>query len=148
MFGHPRRTWVFWKLQGLQYYFPENFRCNLTYYESKNFTDSFLHHILESESFRLPFFYEKYNNLWSEMWKIKLQKIVGNLLDKPRKLYMNAWDGRHLEIFSHLQVIENFRLHVLLRTDIFQKTVVGCPWVKSLFPCETKKSVDVFIYAA
>ena len=30
-------------LQGLQYYFPENFRCNITYYESENFTDSFLH---------------------------------------------------------------------------------------------------------
>ena len=26
----------------------------------------------------------------SEMWKIKLQKIVGNLLDKFRKLYMNG----------------------------------------------------------
>ena len=26
LFGHPRRTWVFSKLQGLQYYFPDNFR--------------------------------------------------------------------------------------------------------------------------
>ena len=26
----------------------------------------------------------------SEMWKIKLQKIVGNLLGKFRKLYMNG----------------------------------------------------------
>ena len=30
-------------LQGFQYYFPENFRCNITYYESENFSDSFLH---------------------------------------------------------------------------------------------------------
>ena len=35
-------------------------------------------------------FYEKYPNVGSEMWKIKLQKIVGNLLDKLRKLYMNG----------------------------------------------------------
>ena len=33
------------------------------------------------------FFFEKY--LSSEMWKIKLQKIVGNLLDKLRKLNMS-----------------------------------------------------------
>ena len=33
--GHPRATWVFSKLSGLQYYFPENFRCNLKFYESE-----------------------------------------------------------------------------------------------------------------
>ena len=42
--------------------FPENLRCNLTYYESENFSDSSLHHSFESGS---------------EMWKSKLQKIVG-----------------------------------------------------------------------
>ena len=49
---------VFSKLQGLQYYFPEKFRCNLMYYKSKNFSDSSLHYIFESETFRFPFFYE------------------------------------------------------------------------------------------
>ena len=42
---------VFSKLQGLQSYFPENFRCNLTYYESENFSDCSLHHIFESVKF-------------------------------------------------------------------------------------------------
>ena len=28
--------------------FPENFRCNLTYFECENFPDSFFHHIFES----------------------------------------------------------------------------------------------------
>ena len=28
---------------GLQYYFPENFRCNLTFYESENFYPSLRH---------------------------------------------------------------------------------------------------------
>ena len=34
----------------------------------------------------------------------------------------------HLEIFSLPQAIENSREYLLLRTDIIQKTVVGCPW--------------------
>ena len=35
--------------------FFENFRCNLTFYERENFSDSSLHGILESENFRFPF---------------------------------------------------------------------------------------------
>ena len=45
LFGHPPihgGTSVFSKLLGFQYYFPENVRCNLTYYESENFTITFL----------------------------------------------------------------------------------------------------------
>ena len=38
---------------------------------------------------------------------------------------VHEWNG-HLEIFS--QVKENSRQNLLLRTDILQKTVVGCPW--------------------
>ena len=34
----------------------------------------------------------------------------------------------HLAIFSLSQAIENFREFLLLRTDILQKTVVGCSW--------------------
>ena len=56
------------------------------FYESENFSDSSLHHIFESQNFRFPFFYEKQPKLESEMWKIKLHKIVGNLLDKRRKM--------------------------------------------------------------
>ena len=37
---------------------------------------------------------------------------------------LREWNG-HLEIFS--QVKENSRQNLLLRTDILQKTVVGCP---------------------
>ena len=49
------------------------------------------------------------------MRKMKLPKIVGNLLDS------------HLEIFSPPHGIENSRQFLLLRTDSFEKTVVGCP---------------------
>ena len=42
-------------LPGLQYYFPENFRCNLKFYESENFSDSSFHRMFESENFRFPF---------------------------------------------------------------------------------------------
>ena len=41
---------------------------------------------------------------WEVKCEIRLQKIVGNLLDKLRKLYMNG--------------IENYRQYLLLQTDI------------------------------
>ena len=66
-----------------------------------------LHRIFDSENVR-----------WET---IKLQKIVGNLLDKLRKLYLNG------KVFSLPQAIESSRQVLLLRTDISQKTVVGCP---------------------
>ena len=37
------------------HYFPANFRCNLTFFESENLSDSSLRHIFESENFRFPF---------------------------------------------------------------------------------------------
>ena len=41
---------------------------------------------------------------------------------------VHEWNpGFHLEIFSLHQAIENSRIFFLLRTDILQKTVVGCP---------------------
>ena len=55
--------------------------------------------------------------------------IVGNLLDKLQTV--REWNG-HLEIFSLPQVIENCRQFLLLRTDILQKTVVGCPCLSSM----------------
>ena len=58
LFGHPRETWVFSKLQGIQHYFPENFSCKLKFYESENFHDSSLHHIFGFEKFKVSF-------LWS-----------------------------------------------------------------------------------
>ena len=72
-----------------QYYYPENFRCNLRYHESENFADSSLHHIFESENF--SFLFSTKNSLtWGvKCENIKLTKIVGNLLDELRKLYMN-----------------------------------------------------------
>ena len=46
-------------LLGLLHYFPENFRCNSTFYESKTFSDSSLQRIFESENFRFLFFTKK-----------------------------------------------------------------------------------------
>ena len=36
---------------------------------------------------------------------------------------VHGWNG-HLEIFCHVK--ENSRQNLLLRTDVLQKTVVGC----------------------
>ena len=49
--------------------------------------------------------------------------MVGNLLDRLRKLYMLEGNGHH-EIFSGPEVIDNSRQYLHLRTDISQKTVV------------------------
>ena len=51
--------------------FPENFRCNLTWYEGENLSDSSFHHIFKSENFRFPFFYEKYHLTWG----VKCEKL-------------------------------------------------------------------------
>ena len=59
----PRGTSIFAKLQGLEYYFPENFRCNLTNYESESFSDSSLHRFFESDNFRFPFFLQNIGQL-------------------------------------------------------------------------------------
>ena len=64
--------------------------------------------------FSVSFFYEKYPSLGSEMWKIKLQKIVGNLLGKLRKLYMN---GTVIQEFLAVLKLENSRQHLILRTE-------------------------------
>ena len=58
------------ELQGLQYYFPENFRCSLTSYESQNFSDSSLHHIFVSENFRFPFCTKN-----SPTWAVKCKEL-------------------------------------------------------------------------
>ena len=61
---------------------------------------SSLHYVFESKNFRFSFFYENKPNLGGEMWKI-------------------------LKISP--QVIQNSSQYLLLRTDVVQKTVVGCP---------------------
>ena len=84
-------------VQGLQYYFLEEFSRKLSFYECENFSDSFRHHIFESENPRFPFFLtKKQHYLGSEEWKIKLQKIEGNLLHKFRKLYMYGTVNREV----------------------------------------------------
>ena len=53
------------------------------------------------------------------MRKIKLEKIVENLLDKLRNLYTNG--TVIFEIFSLPQAVKKSRRFFLLRTDIVQK---------------------------
>ena len=80
----------FRNFKGFSIIFPKILDSILSFYERENFSDSYLNHIFESENFRFPFFYEKQQYLMSEMWRIKLRKIVGDLLDKFPKLYMNG----------------------------------------------------------
>ena len=84
---------------------------------------SSLHYVFESENLRFSFFYENKPNLGGKMWKI-------------------------LKISP--QVIQNSRQYLLLRTDVVQKTVVGCPWwlaiVESLKNIWTVYPFHYFLY--
>ena len=98
-----------------EYYFTENVRRSLKYYERKTFSDSSIRHIFSSENFRFPF--STKNNL---TLGVKFKRlIVGSFLE----LYMN---GPEIEIFSLLPAIKNSRQFLLLGTGILQKTVNGC----------------------
>ena len=44
-------------------------------------------------------------------------------------LFENVHEWNNVEIFSLPQVIENSRQYLLLRTDILQKIVAGCPLI-------------------
>ena len=114
------------EITSVQYYFPEIFGRILKYYESNTFLDSSPCRIFDDEN--CWFSFSTKNNLpckGSEMRKIKLQKIVGNLLDKLRNLYAN---GTVIQKFlAFLKLYKISRQFLFLRTDILQKTVVGCP---------------------
>ena len=106
-FGRPRATWVFSKLQGLRYYFPENFRCNFKFYRNENFSDSSLHRIFESDNFRFPFS-TKNRLTWGLKCEIKLiRKSYREFIRYATKI-VRKWNG-HLEIFNPPQAIENYR---------------------------------------
>ena len=65
------------------------------------------------------------------MWNIELQKIVGNLLDKLRKLYVN---GTVIKKFlAFLKLIEKPGQFLLLRTEVLQKTVDFLKVVRLVF---------------
>ena len=59
LFGGPRGTWAFFATPRASVLFSGKLRCNLTYYESENFSDSSLYHSFEAESFRFPLWEEK-----------------------------------------------------------------------------------------
>ena len=55
---------------GSQYYFPENFRCNLKFYEVRIFSDSSLHSIFKSEK-NLGFLFRQKQ----PTWEVKCEKL-------------------------------------------------------------------------
>ena len=56
-------------------------KITLKVYESNNFSDCSFYHIFESEKFRTPFSTKNSLTWGVKFKKIKLKKIVGNLLD-------------------------------------------------------------------
>ena len=90
-------------------------KFQLQFYEGDSFSDSSAHRIFDSENVRFPFSTKNSLTLQSEMGKIELQKIVGNLLDKRRKLSRNG--TVIYKIYSLPQAIENSGQVLFLRTD-------------------------------
>ena len=125
---------------GLLYYFPQNLRCNLTYYESENFSDSSLHHIfVPQNNFRFPFIYEKYPNLGSEMWKIKFT------WENRREFITEkcTWMEQSSRNFSCPQIKENSRqTYLLFRTE--NRRWVPLPCVDTTF---TVLFLSFFLFA-
>ena len=87
------------------------FRCNLTFNEGENFLIPLSITFLNPKNLGLLF---AKNSL---TWAVKCEKL------NVRKSH--EWNS-HLEIFSLPQEMENSSQNLLLRTDILQKTVVGC----------------------
>ena len=120
LLGHPMTTSKSpFKLKGEQYCFLENLRCNFMFYKSKNFSDSSFCRSLECENFRFPF--STKNSL---TWRVKCEKLNFIKSWGIYKISFENWTW----IDGHL---ENSRQCLLLRTDILQKTVVGCPCLKN-----------------
>ena len=80
-----------------------------------------LHHIFESENFRIPFNYET-----SLTWGLKCEKLNFRKSEGFYRKIVHEWDS-HPEIFCRPQVIENSKQYLLPQKDILQKTVVKCP---------------------
>ena len=80
-------------------------KFQLQFYEGDSFSDSSAHRIFDSENVRFPFSTKNSLTLQSEMGKIELQKIVGNLLDKRRKLSRNGTVIQKFIAFLKLQKI-------------------------------------------
>ena len=69
-------------------------RCNLTFYESENFSDSSLHHILESENYRFPFSQKNLVTSVVKYEKLNFRKSQGIFLSKivrQRKVHLETF---------------------------------------------------------
>ena len=81
----------------LQHYYPKNFRCNFTFYESENFSiflSPLLHYIFESKNFR-GLFYTKNSPAIIGEWNVKnCRKCI-----RQGTKIVCEWNG-HLESFS------------------------------------------------
>ena len=132
LFGLAMVTWVFSKLQGLQYYFPENSRCNLKLYEREDFPDSSLHYISESENVRFPF--SKKNSLTWGVKCVKVEPAFENRREFIREASIILHKRKdHLEIFSLPQAIENSRQFFSSEKIFYRKQWLGAPDSNELF---------------
>ena len=74
--------------------------------------------------------YENKPKMESKMWKIKPQKILGNLSDKLRKFFLEQ--NGHLEISSRPQAMENHGQVWFSEQIIQRKHSLGAPEIDTI----------------
>ena len=90
----------------------------------------------------LRFLFSAKNTLiWGAQCKNQTLENCREFIREVSKI-VPEWNG-HLEILSRPQVIENSRQHLLLRTDILHKTVVGCPWEEPELVLEYRQELSL-----
>ena len=76
--------------------------------------------------FLVSFFYKNQPNMGSKMREIKLQKIVENLLDKLRQLYLNGTvNQKFLVVLKQKEIVGNICL--ISERIIYRKQSLGAP---------------------
>ena len=100
--------------------FSRKFQRQFNISQKWSFSDCDVHHIFQSENFRLIF--STKNSLTQEVKSEKLN------FRNPQAIYQISFSKLCMnKIFSRPQVVQKSRQYLLLQTDILKKIVVGCP---------------------
>ena len=111
--------------KGLRIIFPKNLDAILSFTKVRIFLIPLSIAFLESEHFRFPFSTNKRLTWVLKCEKFIMQKIVGNLLDMLRKLYMNGTVIQKFLAFPKLQkILGNF---CFFEEVFYRKQSLGAP---------------------
>ena len=105
----------------VQYYCPENLRCNLKFYESENFSASSFHRIFESGNFWFPFSVKNSLIRGSEIQKLNFGK---NSSFENCSCTVVEWNGHLVILRLHQGILRNF---CFCEQIFYRKQPLGAP---------------------